>query len=387
MGPSPYRGARGHVRGVRRRAGGGAVLPQLWAPHRRARAGPRRAATGPVTAGRVADRDRHCSGPRASGSGRRCAAGGVRPCGGLRCRRDRRLDCRLSCRLACRPDRRRRSPSRARTARRIPSSHPSSHPSRSADPTPVPPTSPPDVVPDEAGPPPPPARRGTPTRTCCPTRRSTTSTATCRCTASRGSGGSWAPRCWWGWPSCAAGLRHRRRRGRHRSRCRRDRHLAGAGPGRRPVSRHRGPDRRRWRDAGRCGKPLDLARGAAFEVPGHRPADHRLRRQPGGLRGQPDGRREPGHCMAYGRRRDRRDRHGDPDRAGRRHQVGLVNGYAKQVAGRRLVPRQPPRPLRRLGLRRRLVGRPDRSSATQPMQTPQGPAGADRDRHASRSPP
>ena len=93
----------------------------------------RRAATRSV----VADRDRHCSGPRASGSGRRGAAA-RRPTAAAR-RADPAAESPVDDDPA--PD------TDASPAPVVP-------PVQAADPTPVPPTSPPDVVPDEPGPPP-----------------------------------------------------------------------------------------------------------------------------------------------------------------------------------------------------------------------------------------
>ena len=261
-------------------------------------------------------------------------------------------------------------------------------PVQAADPTPVPPTSPPDVVPDEPGPP--------------PSRRAT-----------------WDPRedllpyeevddvdgdlpvhglAWLGWVLGAAllvGLAFLLLRVFDT-----DGDEVATDPADGATGTSQAPDPGAEQTDGSpeptddggseapagVGKALDLARGATFEVPGTAPPTTDF----------------DGNLVAY---EASQMGDGNPATAWRTAgdatggtitvtltepgvvtRVGLVNGYAKQVAGVDWYPNNRRIRRRHLGLRQRLVDRADLRRAAGDAVA-QGPAGGDSDRHHHDRPP
>ena len=120
--------------------------------------------------------------------------------------------------------------------------------------------------------------------------------------------------------------------------------------------RPRRPRSRRPRRPGRRGRRGDRHRAA------HGPAERRRVRQPDDVRRREHARRPPRHLLADGRRRHGRRAHlparraddADPGRADQR----LRQERRRRRPQPQLVRRQPPRPLRAVGLRRRHDRRP-----------------------------
>ena len=108
---------------------------------------------------------------------------------------------------------------------------------------------------------------------------------------------------------------------------------------------------------------VDVAGRASAKAPEDRAAQRGRQRRPGLLRRQQHARRRPRHRLAGARRRHRHEAHlhaaradrAAPGRAGQRLRQDLDRRQGPHL---RLVPRQPPHPGRRLGLRRREQGPP-----------------------------